>query len=138
MLSEIVQASARAMQYPLEQKDFNLKVSISDGIPLVEVDRDAIAVDLGPLLCPVHEAAYVDHGHSLVLHRLAEDLEKALRVGSLGEPFDHMTLRVHLPEGLVLADVGFGESFHDPLPFDGAWHEQPHGPAYRVNKQRHD
>jgi N-hydroxyarylamine O-acetyltransferase len=52
--------------------------------------------------------------------------------GSLGEPFDHMTLRVHLPEGLVLADVGFGESFHDPLPFDGAWHAQPHGPSYRV------
>jgi N-hydroxyarylamine O-acetyltransferase len=52
--------------------------------------------------------------------------------GSLGEPFDHMTLRVHLPEGLVLADVGFGESFHDPLPFDGAWHGQPHGPSYRV------
>lgn len=52
--------------------------------------------------------------------------------GSLGPPFDHMTLRVHLPEGLVLADVGFGESFHDPLPFDGAWHQQPHGPFYRV------
>jgi N-hydroxyarylamine O-acetyltransferase len=52
--------------------------------------------------------------------------------GSLGEPFDHMILRVHLPEGLVLADVGFGECFHDPLPFDGAWHEQPHGPFYRV------
>jgi len=41
-LGEIVQASARAMQYPLEQKQFNLRVNIKDGLPPVNVDRDAI------------------------------------------------------------------------------------------------
>jgi len=52
--------------------------------------------------------------------------------GKVGPPFDHMTLRVSLPEGPVLADVGFGESFHHPLPFDGAWHRQPTGKEYRM------
>ena len=41
-LGEIVQASARAMRYPLEQKQFDLHVNVNDGIPPVNVDRDAI------------------------------------------------------------------------------------------------
>jgi N-hydroxyarylamine O-acetyltransferase len=35
--------------------------------------------------------------------------------GVLGPPFDHLCLRVTLPEGPFLADVGFGYSFVEPL-----------------------
>ena len=41
-LAEIVTASARAMQYPLEQQQFTLNVDVEDGLPPVKVDRDAI------------------------------------------------------------------------------------------------
>jgi signal transduction histidine kinase len=41
-LSEIVRAAARAMQYALEQRQFQLRVDVSDGIPPMNVDRDAI------------------------------------------------------------------------------------------------
>lgn len=41
--------------------------------------------------------------------------------GNAGIPFDHMALRVHL-EGEWLADVGYGDSFIEPLPLrPGEW-----------------
>lgn len=40
--------------------------------------------------------------------------------GRPGPEFDHMTLVVHLGEGDWLADVGFGESFTEPVAFDPA------------------
>ena len=41
-LAEIVHAAARAMQYPLEQAEFELHLHVEDGMPPVRVDRDAI------------------------------------------------------------------------------------------------
>lgn len=41
-LADIVTTSARAMQYPLEQQRFTLNVDVQDGLPPVNVDRDAI------------------------------------------------------------------------------------------------
>jgi signal transduction histidine kinase len=41
-LSDIVNASARAMQYPLEQQRFTLNVAVQEGLPPADVDRDAI------------------------------------------------------------------------------------------------
>jgi signal transduction histidine kinase len=41
-LAEIVEASARAMQYPLEQQQFTLTLDIEDDLPDANVDRDAI------------------------------------------------------------------------------------------------
>ncbi len=38
--------------------------------------------------------------------------------GGFGIPFDHMTLRVDLDQGVFLADVGFGDSFLRPLPLE--------------------
>lgn len=54
------------------------------------------------------------------------------REGGFGPPFDHMTLRVALPEGDWLADVGNGETFQRPLPWSGAWTPQERGGAWRV------
>jgi signal transduction histidine kinase len=41
-LADIVNASARAMQYPLEQQQFTLNVDVQEGLPSANVDRDAI------------------------------------------------------------------------------------------------
>jgi N-hydroxyarylamine O-acetyltransferase len=38
--------------------------------------------------------------------------------GGTGPEFDHLALRVDLPEGRFLADVGFGRSFREPLAMD--------------------
>jgi signal transduction histidine kinase len=41
-LSEIIQASARAMKYPLSQQGFELNVYVEEGLPDVRVDKDAL------------------------------------------------------------------------------------------------
>jgi len=41
-LSEVIQASARAMKYPLSQKGFELNVHAEEGLPDVRVDNDAL------------------------------------------------------------------------------------------------
>jgi N-hydroxyarylamine O-acetyltransferase len=56
------------------------------------------------------------------------------RDGALGIDFDHLTLLVQIPgqPGRWLADVGFGDSFNEPLRFD-LTEEQPQGlRAYRL------
>jgi N-hydroxyarylamine O-acetyltransferase len=60
--------------------------------------------------------------------------------GSLGPEFDHLTLQVHCPSetGSWLADVGFGDSFLEPLRFEEQA-EQPDGlRAYRIEQGDHD
>ena len=51
--------------------------------------------------------------------------------GGFGPPFDHMTLLVHLEERW-LADVGFGESFREPLLLDERGEQMSGGHAYRI------
>jgi signal transduction histidine kinase len=41
-LAEVVHAAARAMQYPLAQQGFHLRVEMENGIPAVRADADAI------------------------------------------------------------------------------------------------
>jgi len=41
-LAEIVHTAARAMQYPLAQQGFQLRVDVEDGLPALPVDRDAL------------------------------------------------------------------------------------------------
>ncbi len=68
--------------------------------------------------------------------------------GGFGPPFDHLVLAVRCPGeqeagpeavgGRWLADVGFGESFLDPLRFAvGRVHEQDNG-AYRIDADQGD
>jgi len=51
--------------------------------------------------------------------------------GSFGPDFAHMTLLVEL-ENRWLADVGFGDSFCEPLLFDAHGHQVRDGRVYRV------
>ncbi len=40
--SEVIQAAAKTMQYPLSQQGFNLNLEIEEGLPAVRADRDAL------------------------------------------------------------------------------------------------
>jgi N-hydroxyarylamine O-acetyltransferase len=51
--------------------------------------------------------------------------------GSFGPPFDHMALLVHLDKRW-LADVGFGDSFSEPLLLDERGEQMRDGYAYRI------
>jgi N-hydroxyarylamine O-acetyltransferase len=51
--------------------------------------------------------------------------------GGFDPPFDHMTLMVRLEERW-LADVGFGDSFRDPLLLDVRGEQKQTGEAYRL------
>ncbi|HJQ68978.1 MAG TPA: arylamine N-acetyltransferase [Blastocatellia bacterium] len=52
--------------------------------------------------------------------------------GGFGPPFDHMALLVHLGERW-LADVGFGDSFGEPLLLDDRGEQMRDGVAYRID-----
>jgi N-hydroxyarylamine O-acetyltransferase len=52
--------------------------------------------------------------------------------GEFGPPFDHLALRVALPGGDRLADVGFGDSFREPLRLDERDAQHDEIRAYRV------
>jgi N-hydroxyarylamine O-acetyltransferase len=57
-------------------------------------------------------------------------------VGSFGPEFDHLTLLVHQLAGADwLADVGFGDSFRQPLRFEADLeHEEADGQVYRLHR----
>ena len=56
--------------------------------------------------------------------------------GSFGPEFDHMTLMVELEERW-LADVGFGDSFIEPLRLDEEGEQAQYGSAYRIAQDGH-
>lgn len=51
--------------------------------------------------------------------------------GGFDPPFDHMALLVHLEERW-LADVGFGDSFREPLRLDLQGQQDQNGESYRI------
>jgi N-hydroxyarylamine O-acetyltransferase len=57
--------------------------------------------------------------------------------GSEGPEFDHLTLRVDL-EQPWLADVGFGDSFIDPLRLQCGIEQQQYGHCFRILEQDQD
>lgn len=58
------------------------------------------------------------------------------REGALGIDFDHLALFVRIPgqSGRWLADVGFGDSFHEPLYFDRPEIQEQGQRAYRLEQ----
>jgi N-hydroxyarylamine O-acetyltransferase len=55
--------------------------------------------------------------------------------GTPGPEFDHMALLVEL-EDRWLADVGFGDSFVEPLRLDDPLEQEQRGAAYRIQNER--
>lgn len=58
----------------------------------------------------------------------------ANRDGSYSQPFDHMTLLVTLSERW-LVDVGFGDTFREPLRLDDPNEQAQHGRHYRITSE---
>ncbi|MEV0599755.1 arylamine N-acetyltransferase [Streptomyces sp. NPDC050315] len=52
--------------------------------------------------------------------------------GRLGIPYDHAAVRVRMPGGPLLADVGFGRHSHYPLRLDTAEEQAEPGGVFRV------
>ncbi len=111
---------------PFENLDIPLGRPIVLSLPLlfekiVERRRGGFCYELNGLFAWLLEAL----GYQVVMHSA-----RVFDGGHPGPEFDHMLLRVDTSETL-LADVGFGDSFIDPLPFDDQEHLQ-HGRAYRL------
>ena len=58
----------------------------------------------------------------------------ARETGGFGPDFDHMTLLVHLEQDW-LADVGFGDSFRQPLRLQVGLTQQQSGGSYRLERE---
>ena len=58
----------------------------------------------------------------------------ARETGGFGPEFDHLTLLVHLEQDW-LADVGFGESFRQPLRLQAGQTQQQSGSSYRLERE---
>ena len=57
---------------------------------------------------------------------------RVMENGEFGPEFDHLTLLVQLDEDRWLADVGFGDSFREPLRLDEPGEQVQYGVAYRL------
>ena len=81
-LADIVQASARTMRYPYEREGFNLRVDIAEGIPEIDVDRDAIEQAILNLL--TNAMKYSDAGRDIHLALRMEDGYALIEVSDRG------------------------------------------------------
>ena len=81
-LAEIVDSSVRAMRYPLEQRQFELHVDVNDGIPPVNVDRDAIEQAILNLL--TNAMKYSGDSRDIELRLRAEDSTAVIEVADHG------------------------------------------------------
>jgi signal transduction histidine kinase len=85
-LAEIVEASVRAMRYPLEQKQFELRVNVNDHIPPMNVDRDAIEQAVLNLLA--NAMKYSGDSRDIELRLRAEDSTAVIEVADHGVGID--------------------------------------------------
>lgn len=113
-LEEIVRSTARAMQYPLEQKRFALRLEIEDDIPRAQVDRDAIEQALLNLLG--NAMKYSGKSRDIELRLRSEGGEAVIEVSDRGvgiEPAELSRIferfyRVPSPENERISGTGLG------------------------------
>jgi signal transduction histidine kinase len=81
-LKEILRFTARAMQYPLEQKRFALRLEIEEGMPPAQVDRDAIEQAILNLL--TNAMKYSGKNRDIELRLRSEGGEAVIEVSDQG------------------------------------------------------
>ena len=113
-LSEIIQAAARAMKYPLSQKGFELKVHVEEGLPAVRVDQDALEQ---AILNLVNNAMkYSGESHEIDLRLQRKDDQALIQVTDRGVGIDpreqkrvfEKFYRVSMPENERIVGTGLG------------------------------
>lgn len=113
-LEEIVRFTARAMQYPLEQKRFELRLDIEEGVPPVRVDRDAIEQAILNLLA--NAMKYSGESRDIDLSLRSEGGEAVIEVSDQGVGIDPVEVsrifdrfyRVSGPENDHVPGTGLG------------------------------
>jgi len=113
-LSEIIQASARAMKYPLSQKGFELKVHVEEGLPDVRVDKDALEQAILNLLN--NAMKYSGESHEIDLRLKRKDDQALIQVIDRGVGIDpreqkrifEKFYRVPMPENERIVGTGLG------------------------------
>ena len=113
-LSEIIEASARAFEYPLNQQGFRLHVHIEEGLLEVRVDRDALEQAVLNLL---HNAMkYSGNSRDIDLRLTQKNGWAEIQVVDKGigiDPKEHKKIfkkfyRISSPENLRTAGAGLG------------------------------
>jgi len=113
-LEEIVRFTAGAMQYPLEQKRFALRLEIEENSPFARVDRDAIEQALLNLL--TNAMKYSGKNRDIELRLRSENGEAVIEVSDRGvgmEPAELTRIferfyRVSSPENERISGTGLG------------------------------
>jgi signal transduction histidine kinase len=113
-LYEIIQSAARAMEYPLGQQGFSLEVKTENGLPDVNVDKDAIEQALLNLL---HNAMkYSGESREIGLHLRKKENHAVIQVVDHGIGIDPQQqhrifdkfYRVPSPENERIVGTGLG------------------------------
>jgi signal transduction histidine kinase len=113
-LSEIIQASARAMKYPLSQQGFELNVHVEKGLPDVRVDKDALEQAILNLLN--NSMKYSGESHEIDLRLQRKDDQALIQVTDRGVGIDpreqkrifEKFYRVPMPENKRIVGTGLG------------------------------
>jgi signal transduction histidine kinase len=113
-LADVVNAAARAMQYPLAEQGFHLSVDVAEGIPLVQVDHDAIEQAILNLL--TNAMKYSGQSRDIALRLVSRNGKALIQVADhgIGIPekerkriFERF-YRVRTPENQAIAGAGLG------------------------------
>ena len=118
---------AHMLHVPFENLDvvFGTPITLSIDafyLKIVERRRGGFCYELNTLFAALLQTL------GFKLHLIAADV---FNNGHFGELFDHLLLGVELDGEILIADVGFGDSFRAPLTLDGSVSQQL-GAAYRV------
>ncbi|MCH8937380.1 MAG: HAMP domain-containing histidine kinase, partial [Gemmatimonadetes bacterium] len=113
-LAEIVEATANAMRYPLQQQGFELHVETADDLPSVDVDRDAIEQALLNLL--TNAMKYSGESRDIDLRLRQCNGDALIEVSDRGvgiEPEEQVRIfekfyRAHTPENDHIPGTGIG------------------------------
>jgi signal transduction histidine kinase len=113
-LADVVNAAARALQYPLAQQGFNLRVAVDEDVPPVDVDRDAIEQAILNLL--TNAMKYSGQSREIELRLCGQNGSAVVQVADrgIGIPANEQKriferfYRVRLPEHQAVAGTGLG------------------------------
>lgn len=120
-LAEVVEAAVRAMRYPLAQQGFELSVDITDDLPTVSVDRDAIEQAILNLLANALKYSGDHRKIDLQLSRRNGEALIKVKDGGIGvDPGEHSNIfekfyRANTPENESLSGTGLGLALVDHI-----------------------
>lgn len=120
-LAEVVEAAVRAMRYPLAQQGFELSVDITDDLPMVSVDRDAIEQAILNLLANALKYSGDHRKIDLQLSRRNGEALIKVKDGGIGiDPGEHSNIfekfyRANTPENESLSGTGLGLALVDHI-----------------------